>query len=114
MAGSLPLPRRAAHGLLVAALPLVVTAQPGDATATTGLPPFDAVLPSPQSVQLCESAERGAMCTQQYDPVCALVDTRIRCVTTPCDSPRRETRPNACSACADEQVVGWLPGECGS
>ena len=55
---------------------------------------------------------RPEFCTEQYDPVCADVDTGIRCITEPCPSTERETYSNACSACADEKVYGYVPGEC--
>lgn len=61
----------------------------------------------------CSPEQRGTMCTMQYDPVCASVDTGIRCITTPCPSTEYKTYGNACSACSDEKVYGYFPGECG-
>ena len=46
------------------------------------------------------STPRPEACTLQYLPVCATVDTGIRCVTTPCPSTVQKTYGNACSACA--------------
>ncbi|WNO09065.1 hypothetical protein [Teredinibacter sp. KSP-S5-2] len=56
--------------------------------------------------------ERPQFCTRDYRPVCAQKDTGIRCVTTPCNSYEYFTAGNACTACADEKVIGYTPGEC--
>jgi hypothetical protein len=55
---------------------------------------------------------RPEMCTQHYDPVCATRDTGIRCITTPCPSSEQKTMGNACTACSDPKVSGWVKGEC--
>ncbi len=55
---------------------------------------------------------RSEMCTREYRPVCAEVDTKIRCIKAPCPSTERKTYSNACTACADENVVGHVPGAC--
>lgn len=55
---------------------------------------------------------RPEMCTKDYRPVCATVDTGIRCITTPCPSTEQRTYGNACSACGDEKVISHVPGEC--
>jgi len=61
----------------------------------------------------CKSP-RPEVCTEQYLPVCASKDTGIRCVTTPCPSTENVTYDNACSACSDPKVHGYIPsGECG-
>lgn len=60
---------------------------------------------------VCEEP-RPEMCTMDYRPVCALRDTGIRCVTTPCDSAEWKTYSNACSACSDKDVIGFVEGEC--
>ena len=44
---------------------------------------------------------RPEICTMQYDPVCA----RMK-------DGRRETYANDCSACSDQLVMGYTPGEC--
>jgi hypothetical protein len=59
----------------------------------------------------CEEP-RHPMCTREYKPVCAEVDTGVRCVKAPCPSTERKTHPNACSACADPKVLGHRPGAC--
>lgn len=58
--------------------------------------------------------QRPEMCTREYQPVCGHVDTGIRCVTTPCPSERHKTYGNACSACADDKVIGFEQGTCES
>lgn len=55
---------------------------------------------------------RPEACTQIYQPVCGLVDTGIRCITTPCPSAEFKTFGNACTACSDNNVTGYNEGEC--
>ena len=55
---------------------------------------------------------RPEVCTQIYQPVCGLVDTGIRCITTPCPSAEYKTFGNACTACSDKNVTGYSEGEC--
>ena len=59
----------------------------------------------------CKSP-RPQMCTKEYRPVCATRDTGVRCVTTPCPSTELVTNSNACTACSDEKVFGYIPGAC--
>lgn len=59
----------------------------------------------------CEG-DRPTFCTHIYKPVCASIDTGIRCITTPCPSVEFKTYGNACSACADSAVDGFTEGEC--
>ena len=44
---------------------------------------------------------RPEVCTMEYDPVCGSLR----------DGDRR-TFSNGCGACAEAQVVGYVPGEC--
>gem|GEM_PF-1926194 len=55
---------------------------------------------------------RPEMCTKQYDPVCADKDNGIRCIKAPCPSTDQVTYGNACDACADKDVYGYVAGEC--
>lgn len=55
---------------------------------------------------------RPEICTRDYRPVCASRDTGVRCVTTPCESSEWQTYGNACSACAEPKVYGYVPGAC--
>ena len=55
---------------------------------------------APGSVTQCPD-DRPEMCTEQYDPVCARVD-----------SDTYRTYPNACHACADRTVSGYRAGAC--
>lgn len=48
------------------------------------------------------------MCTLEYRPVWAY--RNIQCFVAPCDN--YETMSNACSACADEVVLGYTNGAC--
>lgn len=61
----------------------------------------------------CESP-RSEICTREYRPVCGHLDNQIQCVTQPCAAPTHKTYGNACSACADEAVVGYEFGSCES
>lgn len=65
----------------------------------------------PQALTLC-SEQRSPICTREYLPVCATRDTGVRCITAPCPSSEEKTYGNACSACADEKVLGHRPGAC--
>ena len=67
--------------------------------------------PDPGSLIQCEDP-RPEVCTREYMPVCALRDTGIRCVTTPCDSTEWVTAGNSCSACSDAKAFGYRPGAC--
>lgn len=67
--------------------------------------------PDPTIDAKCQDP-RPELCTQEYDPVCALRDTGVRCVTTPCPSAEWKTYGNACMACNDTDVMGYRPGEC--
>lgn len=48
-------------------------------------------------------------CIEIYQPVCGKV--RVECITTPCD-PVLETFSNACYACQNDRVSGYVEGEC--
>ena len=68
------------------------------------------------SIQQTEITEctlpRPEVCAEIYQPVCAIRDTGIRCVTTPCDSTEQVEYANACSACSDPEVIGYIDGRC--
>lgn len=66
----------------------------------------------PEEREFTECTERSDVCTRQYDPVCAAVDTGIRCVKAPCPSTDWKTFGNACEACSNESVHGYQPGRC--
>lgn len=66
---------------------------------------------TPANQSVC-SDPRLPFCTREYRPVCATLDTGIRCVTTPCESTEQRTYSNACTACADESVISHQPGIC--
>lgn len=60
----------------------------------------------------CDPANRPAMCTKEYRPVCAEVDNGVRCVTTPCDSTDQKEYATGCVACSDAKVQGYWPVAC--
>lgn len=52
--------------------------------------------------------ERGEMCPDVYQPVCAERDTGVRCVMAPCaGATEMKNYSNACYACADLDVYGY-------
>ncbi len=55
---------------------------------------------------------RPEICTKEFRPVCAKVDTGVRCITTPCPSSENKTYSNACSACSDSKVHGYWKNAC--
>ena len=59
----------------------------------------------------CESP-RPQICTLEYNPVCAVKDTGVRCVTTPCPSAEEVTYATGCTACTDPKVLRHRPGAC--
>ena len=73
--------------------------------------PPDSPAPRMEVETRCEDP-RPQMCTREYRPVCALRDTGVRCITTPCPSAEWKTYGNACDACADADVIGHVPGAC--
>ena len=68
--------------------------------------------PTTSEASITCADERPQICTRDYRPVCGSRDTGIRCVTTPCPSTELKTYGNACTACADEKVTGYVAGEC--
>jgi hypothetical protein len=64
-------------------------------------------------VQCSAESRRAELCTQQHDPVCADVDTGVRCVRAPCpESTERKTFSNACMACKEAKVMAYRKGSC--
>lgn len=56
---------------------------------------------------------RPEICYEVFSPVCAVRDTGVRCITTPCPSTEQATYGNDCQACSDKRVLGFQPGgEC--
>jgi hypothetical protein len=65
------------------------------------------------AVTACLPEQRDVdACIEIYQPMCALRDTGVRCVTTPCPSEEWKTYGNVCSACRDPDVMGYKQGEC--
>jgi len=90
-------------------------AEPRDA-APAPAPEDPEPAPSGAAVQ-CPPRRADAgpiMCTREYRPVCGVVDTGVRCVTTPCPSVQFKTFGNGCTACADPKTISYRPGACGA
>lgn len=79
-------------------------------TACSSLPETVENKTTPETTHCPE--QRPQVCTMDYRPVCAIRDTGVRCVTTPCPSTEQKTFSNACSACADTKVIGYISEEC--
>lgn len=56
------------------------------------------------------STPRPEICYELYQPVCAVRDNGVRCVTTPCPATEKATYGNDCKACADPAVYGFQRG----
>jgi len=57
-------------------------------------------------------AKRPEVCTKEYTPVCAKVDTGIRCIKEPCPATEFKTFANGCTACSNPKVIGYMNGSC--
>jgi predicted methyltransferase len=57
-------------------------------------------------------APRPTECSEFPEPVCAQVDTGIRCIKAPCDSSENKTFKNACQACREPNVLNYERGAC--
>lgn len=63
--------------------------------------------------QLVECASpRPEVCAEIFQPVCAAVDTGVRCIKSPCPSTEYKTFPNACHACRNVKTSGYYADEC--
>ena len=65
----------------------------------------------PVELNICNNP-RPQMCTREYRPVCADVDTGVRCIKAPCPSTKRKIYSNTCTACSDSKVYGYKLGAC--
>jgi hypothetical protein len=113
-----PVPATAAPSILAPARrdrrPLVRPAQdPGTPPLrATGseIPEAPYALPDAPRKQCADP--RPVACNLDYKPVCAEVDTGVRCITTPCPSSERKTYSSACKACRDPKAGSYVPGRC--
>jgi hypothetical protein len=55
---------------------------------------------------------RPEMCTKDYRPVCAIINTTVLCVTDDCPLIKEVTYSNGCTACSDSKVIKFKPGAC--
>ncbi|MEE4298278.1 MAG: hypothetical protein V2J24_02450 [Pseudomonadales bacterium] len=77
-----------------------------------GMGTDEAALRARSDFETCNEP-RPEICTLEYVPVCALRRTELECGTEPCDAVfERVTKSNRCTACADGEVLGWIPGAC--
>ena len=78
------------------------------------LPGDEKAPPAPTGeAHACSPESRQAdVCTMIYAPVCAAVDTGIRCIRAPCPSSTYVQFSNACEACKNRNVREYFTGEC--
>ncbi|MCA9628519.1 MAG: hypothetical protein KC766_12665 [Myxococcales bacterium] len=91
------------------------TEAPTPSAEPSAEPPQDAGTTGSDGFVQCPPRKPDAgpvMCTKEYMPVCGLVDTGVRCITTPCPSATKRTFGNKCEACGAEKVIGYTPGAC--
>jgi hypothetical protein len=97
---------------VTSAEPPVTTAEPppADSAPAPGAP---ATAPTPGERRTCTSESRKAeMCTMIYAPVCAEVDTGVRCIKAPCPSSKFVQFSNACAACREKRTLSYYAGPC--
>jgi hypothetical protein len=90
-----------------------VAAPPRSGEAPSGDEDAPKLAPPSGEKQACTPESRQAQaCTMIYAPVCAIVDTGIRCITAPCPSTKLVRFSNACAACKEKGTLGYYAGEC--
>lgn len=62
--------------------------------------------------QCSEESRKMKRCEADAKPVCAEVDTGIRCIRAPCPSTAQQTFDNACTACMNKNVRGYWGMSC--
>jgi hypothetical protein len=60
----------------------------------------------------CGAFDEQHSCASVDGPVCARVDTGVRCITTPCPSSVLKPYPDACTACGNSKVDVVFTGSC--
>jgi hypothetical protein len=113
-----PVPAAASPSILVpsarARRPLVRPAQDPGAPPlrATGSEVPEAPYAVPDAPRMTCSDPRPTACNLDYKPVCAEVDTGVRCITAPCPSSERKTFSSACKACRDPKAGAYVSGRC--
>ena len=93
------------------AKPAAAVPEPGTAPAAVP-PPAGAAVPSSRSAPESCPPQRPEICTQEYRPVCASVDTGVRCIKAPCPSAEQKEFSNWCVACTNPKVTAYVNGPC--
>ncbi len=108
------MPRTTLIGLLICLFLVACEADSVEQTESRSAPESSqSQSPAPAQLQLCSENQRPEMCAQVYQPVCGQLKSDSR-ETAP--EKKREgewkTYGNACTACADHQVIGYRQGTC--
>jgi hypothetical protein len=77
---------------------------------TTGTPIDPPAAGTPVACK--DDDRRRPGCHKMLAPVCAFVDTGVRCVKAPCPSEARKEYGNSCMACLDAKVTSYVDGRC--
>lgn len=102
---------RSSLSIVLTALLLVACASSAPRAGAADPAPAPTAAAKPPAGETC-SKPRTRHCPDTKAPVCAIRDTGIRCVTTPCDSTEQRTYDNGCMACLDPNVQTFTPGAC--
>ena len=66
----------------------------------------------PESLHQCSDFSDTFSCESISGPVCARVDTGMRCIRAPCDSYAKVVMEGACQACTQDRVDLVFTGRC--
>lgn len=108
------MPRTTLLALLIC---LFLTACEGEAQKQTKFDtigkPAQAEAASLSNLEMCAEHQRPEMCAQFYKPVCGQLKPDSEKAGSEQEIEREwKTYGNACTACADHQVIGYKPGAC--
>lgn len=62
--------------------------------------PFTEPPTKSQELTFNECTSQPEICTEEYKPVCGLIDNGVRCITAPCASTDAEEFSNGCFSCS--------------
>ena len=93
--------------------PLVHSASEAPAIVPLGSEIPDGPVAAADAPRQACAQQRPTACNLDYRPVCANVDTGVRCIKAPCPfSSERKNFGSACKACRDPSVTAFVSGTC--